>query len=256
MRFIKEDDISGLPKTMICEKHGEYEVKTSPMPGGRLIVKDNCSKCAEEAEAEYQRKEAEERQKLVTKRMEASLLNAGVSKRNLWKKFDSFIVENDKQKEALNHCREIADDVINGRVAKNTFMIGSVGTGKTHLAASIIHDLVKSKSVRCIRLIDLMRKLKDSWRRDSDYTETEAINYYANLDLLIIDEVGIQFGSDAEKMFMFDIINGRYENMKPTILISNLNLSNLKENLGEQVIDRLREDGGKVLVFDWESKRK
>lgn len=256
MRFVTEEELSSLPKTMSCEKHGEYEVKVSPMPGDRFILKDNCSICAKEFELEKKRIEDEEHEKLRLNRLEMTLLKSGVSKRNLWKKFDSFVTENEKQREALSHCREVANDVINGRVAKNTFMIGSVGTGKTHLAASMVHELAQKKSVRCIRLIDLMRKLKDSWRKDSEYTESEAINHYANLDLLIIDEVGIQFGSDAEKMFMFDIINGRYENMKPTVLISNLNLTNLKENLGEQVVDRLREDGGKVLVFDWESKRK
>ena len=41
-------------------------------------------------------------------------------------------------------------------------------------------------------------------------------------DLLILDEVGVQFGSETEKMILFEIINGRYEQLKPTIVISNL----------------------------------
>ena len=40
-------------------------------------------------------------------------------------------------------------------------------------------------------------------------------------DLLILDEVGVQFGSETEKMILFEIINGRYEQLKPTIVISN-----------------------------------
>ena len=66
----------------------------------------------------------------------------------------------------------------------------------------------------------------------------------------------MQFGSDTEKMFMFDIIDGRYENMKPTILISNLNREGVAEIIGERVIDRLRDGGGECLSFDWESGRK
>jgi DNA replication protein DnaC len=54
---------------------------------------------------------------------------------------------------------------------------------------------------------------------------------------------------------MFDIINTRYDNLKPTLMISNLSLENIKKTLGEQVVDRLREDGGKVLTFDFESQR-
>ena len=120
----------------------------------------------------------------------------------------------------------------------------------------MVHELIDKKSVCIIRMIELMRTLKDTWRKDSETTEQRVIDYYGSLDLLIIDEVGIQFGSDAERMFMFDIINTRYENIKPTVMISNLNLENIKETLGEQVVDRLREDGGKVLIFDFESQRK
>ncbi len=42
------------------------------------------------------------------------------------------------------------------------------------------------------------------------------------MDLLIIDEVGVQFGSAAEMAILQEIINARYEIILPTILISNL----------------------------------
>ena len=54
---------------------------------------------------------------------------------------------------------------------------------------------------------------------------------------------------------MFDIIDGRYQEMKPTILISNLAIAGIKDLIGERVIDRLREDGGKLVSFDWPSYR-
>lgn len=64
----------------------------------------------------------------------------------------------------------------------------------------------------------------------------------------------MQFGSDAEKLILFEIINGRYEAVKPTILLSNLNIDGLKGYMGERVVDRLRE-GGKADRFDWPSYR-
>ena len=85
--------------------------------------------------------------------------------------------------------------------------------------------------------------------------EAGLIEFYSRLDLLVIDEVGVQFGSDTEKMFMFDIIDGRYQEMKPTILISNLAIEGIKKLMGERIIDRLREDGGKAVSFDWPSYR-
>ncbi len=75
------------------------------------------------------------------------------------------------------------------------------------------------------------------------------------MDLLIIDEVGSQFGSDTEKLFIFEIIDGRYQEMKPTILISNLDINGIKESIGERCVDRLREGGGSMIAFNWESSR-
>lgn len=73
--------------------------------------------------------------------------------------------------------------------------------------------------------------------------------------MLILDEVGVQFGSEAEKLILFDVLNERYERCKATILLSNLTATEVKDYLGERVMDRMREDGGKVVVFDWESYR-
>ena len=45
------------------------------------------------------------------------------------------------------------------------------------------------------------------------------IRFFTKPDPLIIDEVGIQFGSEAEKMITFEIINTTTSAWKPTILI-------------------------------------
>lgn len=255
MRFINQKDIGKIPKKMFCEIHGEYEVKVSQI-ATKFVVKDNCSECAKIEDEARIKAEKEEERRSYFERLGKRLLSSGVSKRNLWKTFCKFKVENDIQKKNLDNCASFAKSVIDGKVCHNIFMIGSVGTGKTHLASSIVHEVIDKKSVEIIRCIDLIRTLKNTWSRDSETTESKVINYYSNLDVLIIDEVGIQFGSETEKMFMFDIINGRYDNMKPTVFISNLDMDNLKSVLGDQAVDRMREDGAKVLVFDWGSYRK
>jgi DNA replication protein DnaC len=66
----------------------------------------------------------------------------------------------------------------------------------------------------------------------------------------------VQFGSDTEKLLLFDILNERYERRRPTILMSNLPRDEVSSYLGERVFDRLREDGGEFISFTWESYRK
>jgi hypothetical protein len=69
------------------------------------------------------------------------------------------------------------------------------------------------------------------------------LDHYASLDLLVIDEVGVQFGSPAEMTILHEVINARYESVLPTILISNLPPEQLKEFISDRIFDRVT-DGG------------
>ena len=88
-------------------------------------------------------------------------------------------------------------------------------------------------------MLDCLNQLVEKQR-----TEAEVIRIYTDPELLIIDEVGVQFGSEAEKLILFEIINTRYERMMPTILISNLPKDELSAFIGERVIDRMNDGGG------------
>ncbi|WMR96878.1 ATP-binding protein [Mergibacter septicus] len=104
--------------------------------------------------------------------------------------------------------------------------------------------------------LQIARDIKNSWSKDSQISEEKVIKFYTDKDLLIIDEIGVQFGSEAEKIILFEIINTCYEQMKPTILISNLSEQELGDYIGERVLDRMMEGQGAIIAFDWESYRK
>ena len=74
-------------------------------------------------------------------------------------------------------------------------------------------------------------------------------------DLLILDEVGVQYGSESERIELFKVVNGRYDELKPMIMLSNLAITRLLEYLGERIYDRLLDAGGRVVTFDWKSWR-
>jgi DNA replication protein DnaC len=81
------------------------------------------------------------------------------------------------------------------------------------------------------------------------------LDYYGSLDLLIIEEIGTGAGSDDERAKIFQVVNRRYEAMLPTVLVSNLDMDALKKEIGERVIDRMREGSRSLVVFDWQSHR-
>jgi len=256
MKELFVDKMPDTPGTAVCEFHGEYTFKYSEMLGGKVLRMSCCCKCVEardnfiDSEVTRLNREAKE------KKIEEGIISSGVSKRNLGKTFDSYVVTTPAQAKAKQSWQDFASSVSNGVTASNLITCGSVGVGKTHLASSAVAQITSSgKKCRLIKIIDLIRQFKSTWSKDVDATEEEFLEFYTTIPALIIDEVGVQFGSDTEKMVVFDIIDGRYNNMLPTALISNLAMPEVKELIGERVIDRLREDGGVVVGMSWESHR-
>lgn len=154
---------------------------------------------------------------------------------------------------ATAYAGGFADALTNGQ---SLIFVGDVGSGKTHLASGIAHAVMgQGYTALFSSVIAAVRSVKECYRKDSQLTESAAILKLVEPDLLILDEVGVQFGTDAEKLILFEIINGRYEHVRPTIIISNLAMAGLREYLGDRIVDRLREGGGRQVVFDWSSYR-
>ena len=253
-RFL--DSMPETPEKATCEKHGEFEFKYTPVFGSKVLCISACCKCVEDRDRFIDAEEKKEIAAYWVKVKEDKILNSGVSRRNLHKTFDTYITTTPAQAKAKALYKGFADSVCNDSIAKSLIVCGSVGTGKTHLASSAVNQIVNSdKACELIKIIDLIRQFKSTWSKDNDSTEEGFLNYYTKVPALIIDEVGVQFGSDTEKMVIFDIIDGRYNNMLPTALISNLALPDVQELIGERAIDRMREDGGVVVAMSWESHR-
>lgn len=172
--------------------------------------------------------------------------------------FDSFLPQCDDSKKCKSICEDYALNFPE-YLRNGTCMIfcGTAGTGKTHLAISIIREIIYryDYDANYTKASDALRLVKSTYAKSSKMTEDEAIKSFSKCSLLVIDEIGVQFASEAEKMILFEIVNSRYEKMLPTILISNLAIPAMTDCVGERVIDRMKENGGKSLVFNWKSKR-
>lgn len=165
--------------------------------------------------------------------------------------FDTFRETSDNSN-VRSICLEYASkpDISGGLI-----MLGNVGTGKTHLAVAICQELV-NKGVICklTTVNKIVRDIRSCWGKEGDKTENEIVQKYTNIELLVIDEIGSQYGTDSEKIIINEIINNRYEELLPTIVIGNLSVSELKKTLGERVVDRISH-GGHILLFQWKSLR-
>lgn len=206
------------------------------------------------AREEREKKEQESRTKAWDRRVAA----AGIPERFRERGLKSFVAETVAQTRALEFATAYADGfdevLASGRSA---IFVGAPGTGKTHLAVGIALQIMHrdSRTVLFSTVMRAIRRIKDTWGRESRETETRAVAALVSPDLLVLDEVGVQFGSDTEKLLLFDILNERYEKRRPALLLSNLTVDGVRKHLGERIFDRLREDGGEAIPFSWESWR-
>ena len=235
-----------------CSIHGEYEANQIAIGFKGRPIMSMCPTCAEEREIEEKKRLVwEERQ-----RVEERVRDCDVPKRFLnitVNKYDPVCPKAKTVKKIIKEYVRCFDEL--KEAGASLVMCGKPGTGKTHLACAIGLEVAKTYHAKYVTVFQLMSRVKETYHKDSDETVKGVINNYIHCDLLIIDEIGIQYGSDHEKIIFYQIINGRYENVKPTILISNLTESELTEFIGERCIDRMREGGGAVIAFDWDSYR-
>lgn len=238
-----------------CQKHGAFKRIDVKLPSGEW-QEGLCSKCETE-EHEKNMKESENRKNNDIRK--SNLRCMGIPKRFTGKVFENYETGESRGKEkALSICKRYATGFkeISDKGICLT-LCGLPGTGKTHLACAIANYLGSDSGhgIKFTGVYKAISEVKSTFSGGGE-SEREVYERFTNLKLLILDEVGVQFGTKTEELIMFEILNRRYEAMKPTILISNLKVDELKEFIGERVMDRIKEGGGPVIAFDWESYRK
>jgi DNA replication protein DnaC len=240
----------------VCATHGAYVELASTFGGVKRWA--GCMKCMEEREAQSAAAEVAETMRTARRtNLLSGWQGAEIPKRFADASLKSYVVETPAQKAALDVCADYAASWETVReTGKNLILCGKPGTGKTHLAVSIARQIARMGALPFFaRTYEAVQFVRESYRPGSRLSERESIAKFVEPDLLILDEVGIQGGGDNEQMILFAILNGRYDACKPTIVISNESLEGIEKYLTPRVVDRLREGGGRVHVFDWDSYR-
>ncbi|UQY33571.1 ATP-binding protein [Pseudomonas fulva] len=241
-----------------CDKpgHGAYASITS----SKSSVPSGCPVCAEEARrVADEAEQGEQRARAVRERMERRLGEAMIPKRFQGKRFDAYRAETPEQQQALRICEAYARDFPqNYEAGRCLLLLGTVGTGKTHLANAILHEVVTRHGMLGVyrTVTGILQYVKGSYDHAATYSEAEAFQALVAPHLLVIDEAGATKATEFELATLFTVINGRYEQQKPTVVISNLELDGLHRAIGDRCVDRLREGGGRMVPFKWQSARR
>lgn len=220
-----------------------------------------CPKCADENTSQQSeiaqqslQDSNEQRRQIIASNLKAK---SGIMPKYLTRTFDNYRIEDERQQRAANACRGFSDNFEQCQeTGASLILAGDRGTGKTHMACAIANSLMnQGKSVTFLPVMKMLRRIRETYRQNSPITEQQAIDALVAVDLLIIDEVGIQRGTESEEHLLFEIINERNGHYAPIILISNLPPKEVQQYIGSRSMERLIEGGAKLIAFDWGSYR-
>lgn len=124
----------------------------------------------------------------------------------------------------------------------STFIFGKTHTGKTLRSVFMLLKAQKSyylagKETSCIfvSLPNLLEQIKATFH-NSSYSDSEILDYYRDIDLLVLDDLGTDCTTNWFYQVLYSLINYRYEYMKKTIITSNLSLEELASLFGDDRI--------------------
>lgn len=135
----------------------------------------------------------------------------------------------------LTMARRFAQDFLPGFTGKDIpglLLTGTVGTGKTHLAAGVLRHLVEEKGIegRFVTVPDFLDRLRRSYDSDARETPGQIFAPTFAAGLVVIDELGAARPSDWVFETIELLIGGLYNRMTPVIVTTNF--SNLDPGAG------------------------
>ena len=137
--------------------------------------------------------------------------------------------------------------------------IGTVGSGKTFLASAIANELIETKQIR-VKLRNFAQIINDLQKGGFDLDRNEYIRNLVSVPLLILDDLGIERDTTYAKEQVYQIVNSRYLEHKPTIFTTNLSLENITSSSEsmeyQRIYSRILEMCIPVMVVESDFRKK
>lgn len=156
-------------------------------------------------------------------RIERLLSRARIPRRYEHCDLDSFMTR--KEETSLIRAKQDAHRFLERypQVDVGLLFLGPPGVGKTHLAVSILKNIITEKgdSGLFYDFRDLLREIQGSYSSVSHSSELDILRPVLETDVLVLDELGANKPTEWVRDTVAHIINCRYNDKKLTIFTSN-----------------------------------
>lgn len=115
---------------------------------------------------------------------------------------------------------------------------GPSGSGKTHLAAAIANECINRRiPAFYVTTPDLLDHLRASFSPESELAYDEFFEQVRNAPLLILDDLGAQSSTPWAKEKLDQLLNHRYSNQIPTVIVSITPVEELEDRVRSRLND-------------------
>lgn len=191
------------------------------------------------------------REELIKENIRSSGIGNLIEKQS----FDNFrldIYKDEAIKKEMTHnlseAKKYADEF--SRDSKNLLLIGTTGTGKTHLTTAIARTVIE-KGFEVI--YDSAQNVVAAFEYDrfkSGYGQYEARGEkYLECELLILDDLGTEFSNQFTVSCLYNLLNTRINKGLPTVISTNLGAGELLSRYEDRIYSRIIGQDTVILRF-------
>lgn len=138
--------------------------------------------------------------------------------------------------------------------AGSLLILGPTGVGKTYQAYGALRELAArgiTAEWAAVTAPDLYAALRPREGADSE----AEFRRYADVPLLLLDDLGAAKGSEWTEEVTYRLIGHRYDAMTPCLITSNVPVDKLRAALGDRVASRLAEMCQRVILRGTDRRR-